>query len=88
MVFSAEDDLGCAVEPRLDIQKIGLVDEHARAEVDYLDAHLRLVLHQHVLRLEVAVDHAQLLQEGQRGQQLDGKGADVVDIQGPEVVGL
>jgi hypothetical protein len=46
------------------------------------------VLHQHVLRLEVAVDHAQLLQEGQRGQQLDGEGADVVDIQGPEVVGL
>ena len=81
VILGAEYDLGCSIKSRLNIQKIGLIDEHTGPEVDDLDTHFRLVLHQHVLRLQITVNHAQLPQKGQRGKQLYGKGTNVVQIQ-------
>lgn len=81
VVLGTEDDLRRAVETRLNVQKIGLIYEHTRSEVDYLDPHLRLVLHQHVLRLQIAVDHPQFLEKRQRGKQLYRKRSNIIHIQ-------
>lgn len=58
MVFSAKDYLRGTVKPRLDVEEIGLMDEHTRAEVDDLYAYLRMMLHQYVLRLQIAMNDA------------------------------
>ena len=81
VILGAEYDLWCSIKSRLNIQKIGLIDEHTGPEVDDLDTHLRLVLHQHVFRLQITVNHTQLPQKGQRGKQLYGKRTNVVQIQ-------
>ena len=38
-ILGAQNDFRCPVEPGLDIEEVGLVGEHARAEVDEFDAH-------------------------------------------------
>lgn len=88
VIPGTEDDLRRAVETRLNVEKIGLINEHTCPEVDYLDAHLRLVLHQHVFRLQVAVDHSQLPEKRQRGKQLYRKSSNVIQIKRPKVVCL
>ena len=65
-VLCPEDDLRGAIEAGLDVEKMGLVGEHAGAEVDQLNAHLRSVFQQDVLRFDVRVKHRQLCQESQR----------------------
>jgi hypothetical protein len=40
MVLGAKDNFGSAVESRLDIKEIGLVDEHTGSKVDDFDSHL------------------------------------------------
>ena len=71
-----QDDLGSAVEPRLDVRVDALVDEARAAEVNDLDAALVLLLEQDVLWLEVAVDDAEVLLVLQGLQNLDGEAAD------------
>lgn len=88
MILGTEDDLRRAVETRLNVQKIGLINEHTCPKVDYLDSHLGLVLHQHVFRLQITVDHSQLLEKRQRGKQLYRKSSNIVQIQRPKVVCL
>lgn len=62
-VLGAEHDFGRAVEARLDVRVDALVLVARRAEVDHFDAGPALLLEQHVLGLEVAVDDAVAVQE-------------------------
>lgn len=87
MVLGSQYNLRSAVEARLYVKKVSLVDKHAGPKIDDLNAYLRMMLHQHIFRLEVAVYYPQFLQEGQRGQKLDCEGADVVHIERSKVVG-
>ena len=43
-VLGPEDDLWSPVKAGLDVEEVGLVGEHAGAEVDQFNAHLRSVL--------------------------------------------
>lgn len=83
-----QNNLRGPVEPRLNVQEIGLVGEHGGPEIDDLDPGLELVLEHDVFGFEVGVDHLDLLEVGQRVQDLDGECADVGHVQGGEVVCL
>lgn len=70
-VREAQDDLGRAVAARLHVAAQVVRCEAAAAQVDHLDLAPRVALHQNVLRLQVAVEQAQAVQEVQRLQDLD-----------------
>jgi len=61
-VGDAKHDLGGPVEPGLDIGVDPLIYESRGPEVDYLDSRFVRLLQQDVLRLQIAVDYAELLQ--------------------------
>lgn len=65
MIFCAEDYLRSTVKSRLDVQEIGLMNEHTCAEVDDLYAYFRVMLHQHVFGFEVTMNDAKLFEESQ-----------------------
>lgn len=57
VVRNSEDDLGCTVEPRLDVGVDLLVFEAAAAKVDDLDARLVDLAQEDILGLQVAMDY-------------------------------
>ena len=87
----SQDDLGGPVVTRLQVSVAdGFADVRGRSEVDDFDpVGLALRVQQHdVFRLEVRVDQAKLLQFQQRRQHLVSDGADVLQRQWLELVGL
>jgi hypothetical protein len=70
-VRQAQDDLGGAVGARLDVGAEVVRGEAAAAQVNHLNLAPRVALHQNVLRLQVAVQQAQAVQEAERLQDLD-----------------
>jgi len=87
-IFGSNDHLRSSVEPRLDVAEVSLVQKHARSEVNYLDPHFPLLLHQNVLRLDVRVHHIQVLEESEGEKNLNSESTHILRVQGPEVVAL
>ena len=80
-VRQTQDHLGRPVEPGLEVRgDLVIPVEHGAAKVAYLDDVVGLV-DQNIVRLDVRVDHAAVLEVTQRDEHLGGKRPDAVHVQ-------
>ena len=87
-VGDAEDDLGRAIEARLNVRVDLLVFETARAEIDNLDSRLVNLSEQDVFRLQVTMHDVMLAHVVKRDQDLDREPLDQAEREAQEVVHL
>ena len=87
-VIAGEDDLGTAVEARLDVRVHLLALEAGRAKVNDADVILVFGDEENVFRLEIAVDDAVAAEEAQAGDKAAGEGAATRDGESLEPVAL
>ena len=84
----SQHDVWCSVEPTLDVGVHDLVLEATAAEISDRYSALVLLLHQNVLRLQVTVDHTEVLQVSEAREELDGESANKAVIKALVVIHL